>query len=355
MTLLSKTFLLIYLITTITFAQNQTKVLFIGNSLTYSNNLPGMLVELASAEGKNLEVDTWTLAGVSLRAHANSSDIYTKINQKKWDYVILQSDDITAFDDMYNIEINCINKLLTGIRSNHSESKVIYQMVFGLENGVDIPNEGKYSYEEYMNKIYTGTLYIANQLNLQIAPVGWAWKTARAEKSDIVLFAADGAHPALRGSYIGACVFYSTIFGERLSENTYHSMLSAEEAYYLQNLASETVLNDLVIWNLVTDIVSQKTLPIKIFLHNNYPNPFNPTTVIRYGIPNRSADLQSDLNVTLCIYDILGNLVATLQDGPQSPGYYERTWNAVNISSGIYFYILDAGSFRGIKKMILLK
>lgn len=106
-----------------------------------------------------------------------------------------------------------------------------------------------------------------------------------------------------------------------------------------------------------TRIDNPNEIPSEFILSQNYPNPFNPSTVIRYGIPSSvgTGHAVSSTNVTLKIYDILGNLTATLQDGSQSPGYYERTWNAGNLSSGIYFYLLEAGSFREIKKMILLK
>ena len=97
-------------------------------------------------------------------------------------------------------------------------------------------------------------------------------------------------------------------------------------------------------------------LPDNINLSQNYPNPFNPSTVIRYSIPTiQDANFASTTNVTLRIYDILGNEVATLVDEQQSPGFYERTWHAEDLSSGIYFYLLRVGSFVESKKMILLK
>ena len=97
-------------------------------------------------------------------------------------------------------------------------------------------------------------------------------------------------------------------------------------------------------------------IPKDYTLFQNYPNPFNPSTVIRYGIPTDVGNgLSPFRNVSLKIYDILGNEVATLVNEQQSPGYYEPTWNAKNMSSGIYFYVLQAGSFTESRKLILLK
>ena len=111
-----------------------------------------------------------------------------------------------------------------------------------------------------------------------------------------------------------------------------------------------------------TSLEGKNSLPEDIYLSNNYPNPFNPSTIIRYGIPAVDATMPSGrqnftstTNVTLRIYDILGNEIATLVNEQQSPGYYEQTWNANNLSSGIYFYMLTCGNHMITKKMNLLK
>ncbi len=83
-------------------------------------------------------------------------------------------------------------------------------------------------------------------------------------------------------------------------------------------------------------------------LEQNYPNPFNPTTNLRFTIP----ELRS---VTLKIYDLLGREVSTLVHQTLTPGVYSNEWNASMVSSGVYYYILTAGEFSSVKKMILLK
>jgi hypothetical protein len=92
--------------------------------------------------------------------------------------------------------------------------------------------------------------------------------------------------------------------------------------------------------------------PKEFVLYQNYPNPFNPNTVISYQLPVIS-------NVTLKVYDILGNEVATLVNEEKQAGVYEVEFNTEsgirNPVSGVYFYQLKAGSFSSIKKMILLK
>lgn len=88
--------------------------------------------------------------------------------------------------------------------------------------------------------------------------------------------------------------------------------------------------------------------PSNFLLEQNYPNPFNPSTVIRYQLP-----ISGD--VTLKVYDLLGNEVATLVNEYLPTGSYEVEFNASDLSNGIYFYKLQSGSFVETKKMILLK
>ncbi|MFA4923549.1 MAG: M4 family metallopeptidase, partial [Ignavibacteriaceae bacterium] len=101
----------------------------------------------------------------------------------------------------------------------------------------------------------------------------------------------------------------------------------------------------------VYDISTQ--VPDKFEVFQNYPNPFNPSTSITYSLPKSET-------VTLNVYDIVGRKIAELVNNLQNPGTYKVTWNGKNssgenIASGIYFYELNAGTFKSIKKMILLK
>jgi hypothetical protein len=83
-------------------------------------------------------------------------------------------------------------------------------------------------------------------------------------------------------------------------------------------------------------------------LYQNFPNPFNPTTIIKYLIPELSF-------VTLKVFDVLGNEIKTLLVEEKPIGSYEVEFDAIGLPSGIYFYRLQAGDFIETKKMILLK
>jgi hypothetical protein len=105
----------------------------------------------------------------------------------------------------------------------------------------------------------------------------------------------------------------------------------------------------------ITAIEPQKKtgLPEHFIVNNAYPNPFNPSTTISYGLPKNT-------HVKITVYDIRGRLVRTLQDGNQNAGYHRIIWNTQNtnggaVSSGIYIYRIEAEEFLGVGKLIYLR
>jgi len=83
-------------------------------------------------------------------------------------------------------------------------------------------------------------------------------------------------------------------------------------------------------------------------LYQNYPNPFNPRTIINY-------ELRITNEVDLSIYNVLGQKVATLISKKQTAGHHQVEWDASRYASGVYYYVLIAGEFRDVKKMVLIK
>ena len=92
----------------------------------------------------------------------------------------------------------------------------------------------------------------------------------------------------------------------------------------------------------------QGSIPNAFALHQNYPNPFNPSTTLRYDVPTPS-------HVTLRVYNVLGQVVATLVDEQQQPGYKSIEFTTGRIASGVYYYRLVAGSFVATKQMVVVK
>ena len=100
-------------------------------------------------------------------------------------------------------------------------------------------------------------------------------------------------------------------------------------------------------------IPTAQTMPTSFELNQNYPNPFNPETTIRYSIPEKS-------HVVMAIYNIHGDKIRTLRDGPENPSSHTVVWNGENglgtpVSSGIYLFHLKAGTYRKTIHLLLIR
>jgi hypothetical protein len=106
------------------------------------------------------------------------------------------------------------------------------------------------------------------------------------------------------------------------------------------------------VWNFRTGLVGitqpGNEIPLTYKVYDNYPNPFNPSTKIKFDLPKAGL-------VKLTVFDMLGREIETMVNENLSPGTYNAEWNAAKYSSGVYFYRIQADEFTEIKKMILVK
>ncbi len=100
--------------------------------------------------------------------------------------------------------------------------------------------------------------------------------------------------------------------------------------------------------DVVVNVEDEDILPLTYKLEQNYPNPFNPSTVIKFAVPQRT-------RVLVKIYDILGGELSTLVNEELDAGWYEETFNATALSTGVYIYRIQAGTYVNTKKMLLIK
>lgn len=98
----------------------------------------------------------------------------------------------------------------------------------------------------------------------------------------------------------------------------------------------------------ITDIGENSANPTLFMLYHNYPNPFNPSTKIKYSVPEEEF-------ISIKIYDALGNQISSVVNERKPAGVYEVEFNGSGLSSGVYYYKIEAGSFKQTKKMILNK
>lgn len=135
-------------------------------------------------------------------------------------------------------------------------------------------------------------------------------------------------------------------FHPTATNQTYNGVLT------IQNSDSTITVNLKGFSNMQTGVVNiSGGIPTEFSLMQNYPNPFNPTTKIRFAIPNNV----SGKNVVLKVFDLTGKEVATLVNGSFQTGFYEVGFDATGLSSGVYVYRLQAGSFVEQRKMTVIK
>jgi hypothetical protein len=162
--------------------------------------------------------------------------------------------------------------------------------------------------------------------------------------NDVFLFYGDGAGNFTSAEPAYGCEGAWNIYSADLNGDTKQDFVVTTGIGGENNIS--LLFNNTIINDVKTHIPSE--VPQEYSLQQNYPNPFNPSTTIEYSIP-------IDGNVTLKIYNVLGEAVYTLVNGYKQAGNYIVDFNAGRLSSGIYYYRLSADSYSSVKKMILLK
>ena len=225
--------------------ENDIKVLFIGNSLTYWNDMPGMFRTLAQMAGKDVYVRESTVGGSSIQFHASHPHTLDRIKLYDWDYVVLQeSSGKVAFPSTQPEIIPYFLILKEHIWRYCPSARVIMFMDWSPEDGVDLQSGGHLSYTEFQQLIHDGTRFLAYNLEFSIAPIGWGWKEVYENRPTINLIDADEIHPSRAGSYLQACMYFATFFQESPVGINYLGSVNSSTARYMQSIAADIVLSD---------------------------------------------------------------------------------------------------------------
>lgn len=245
--------------TTIVYAQ-QTSVLFLGNSYTYVNNLPQTLKDLALSLGDSIIFDSNTPGGYTFQGHSTNTTSIQKINQQAWDYVVLQEQSqLPSFSTgQVSAAVYPYARMLDSmILANDSCTETLFYMTWGRQNG-DASNCAAYppicTYDGMQQRLRESYMEMALNNHASVSPVGVAWKQVRDNYPSINLYQTDQSHPSIHGTYLAACVFYSSIFHRSSVGGIVSSGISTSDGLILQSLASHTVLDSLSLWQSNGDI-----------------------------------------------------------------------------------------------------
>ncbi|MEY3049995.1 MAG: hypothetical protein RL365_2033 [Bacteroidota bacterium] len=245
--------ILVLFITSLGFAQQQLSVLFIGNSYTYANDLPGMLVQIAAAMGDQVNVDSKTNGGFTFQMHAQDPISYQKINAQAWDYVVIQGqsqEPSFPYQQVNTQSLPFAMQLADSVYANHSCSQVNYFMTWGREVG-DPQWDSINTFHKMNARLRDAYLRIADSSTASVSPVGVAWRYIRDTQPSIQLYVGDGSHPSVAGTYLAASVFYVSLFHKAITPNlAYTAGLDAITAQHLVAAANIVVLDSMDTWML---------------------------------------------------------------------------------------------------------
>jgi hypothetical protein len=265
-------------------AQDTTRVLFIGNSYTYVNDLPNTFRQLGQAAGKVIIVDSNAPGGYTFNQHSTNATTLAKIAQGNWDYVVLQEQSQMPSFPPFQVESDVYpfaQKLDSLIHAADSCTKTIFYMTWGRKYG-DASNCGNYAplctYEGMQMRLRTSYMEMAQNNNAMVAPAGMAWRSSWYNDSTINLWSSDLSHPSLEGTYLTACTFYATLFKQNTLGLSYTAGLNANTASFLQHIADSTVLDSLTKWITYFDPASDTLINYTIDASNSMTVHFNGST-----------------------------------------------------------------------------
>ena len=235
------------------YAQDTTKVLFIGNSITYFNDMPQTFEDIANSKHDTTEVTVYAPGGTGFINHVNDANVYDHFRTGDWDYVVLQpgSNESPGYSEPIASTLERARQLKDSIFYHNPCAKIVF---YEISYGVWGNTEANLSqYNETMDLIRANLTQLADSTEQFFAPAGEALKTAWNANSNVMLWGGTGdIHPNAKGSYIIACAFYATIFNKQSLGTSVLGGVSEQEANQYQTIADTTVLNYLSDWRIGT-------------------------------------------------------------------------------------------------------
>lgn len=258
---MNKLFALVFsfLFCSLLYAQNDTlRVLFLGNSYTYYNNLPSLTQLFSASTNKTLIVDSNTPGGYTLDLHSRDSSSLSKISQGNWDAVVLQEQSQIPTIDFYRYSSmypSC-KRINDSIKKYNPCARVILYMTWGRRFGGQQCDNGNVNcspvftdFNHMQDSLESAYLALADTIYASVAPVGISWKNILNDTT-FVLHTADNSHPAYLGSYIAAATFYQILWNQSADSSSFQGSLSYSTSSYLKKVVDSTINNSILKWRL---------------------------------------------------------------------------------------------------------
>jgi len=216
------------------------RVLFVGNSFTYVNDMPGMVERLAAARpgATPVFVVSYTKGATQLAYWADDGGLQSLLREVHWNRVVLQEQSqIPSFpEQIRDSQMLPAASSLTA-RAGTAGARAVLFMTWGYRDG----NGAGDSFDAMQARLVDGYDQVARATGAQVAPVGLAWQQAHRLAPSLALWQDDGMHPSRAGSYLAACVFFEVLTGRSPVGDAYTAGLAGAEARFLQGVAHRTV------------------------------------------------------------------------------------------------------------------
>ncbi|MCK5592435.1 MAG: hypothetical protein KAI72_10810 [Candidatus Pacebacteria bacterium] len=221
----------------------QMNILFIGNSFTFFNEMPGMVKEMGLSNNWDITVEQIAYGGYSLSDYIedgsdSKEEVINKLNELTWDYVVLQDSSRKPLDneDDFLLSISILNDLIT----DKGAQTVLFSTWSYREESLQLQNTGL-TYIEFYNVLTNAYNLASSENDTLIAPVGTAFYNLTTEHPEIELLMLDNIHPTMEGSYVAAYIFYTLIISKEDNNEYKPTGISDEILVILREFAIEVL------------------------------------------------------------------------------------------------------------------
>lgn len=228
------------------------RILFIGSSyLNYAgNNVVEIFSEFCKAANREVIIEASMFGGFRLHRHLEYKPTIDKINSLGWDYVVLQGNSAyISKEKWHKYIIPRLEDLREIIKYNYDKTSVIYMMPWAYLDGLTFVEGETDNYDDMQLNIYNYSTKVATDIDIALAPAGWAWYQTRQKKYKAPLYLSDKNHQTISGAFLTAAVFYSTIFQEKAPYIEY-TLTADDDESFLRETAYTIVIDDLDLWNI---------------------------------------------------------------------------------------------------------
>ncbi len=368
-----KSLFLLLLITNCAIAQQQIKkVLFIGNSYTYVNDLPALLSNAAQSTGDSVIYDSNCIGGYTFQLHSTNATTLQKIAQGNFDFVVLQEQSQLPSFPISQVQSSVYpyaKTLDSLINVANPCTETVFYMTWGRKNGdaSNCPNWPPICTYSGMDSLLRMRYEnMANTNSALVSPVGAVWRYIRNNFPGIELYSADESHPSLAGSYAAACTFYSIVFRKDPTAITFASTLDSTDAANIRNAAKLVTYDSLGFWNVGdydvdVDFSYSYFSSTGIIFMNQTQNcdsilwDFGDGQQSNAGTPIHIYQQGGTYTVTLVGYRCNETDTFTLQVSTIQSGLYENQNNEVHISNISKSGIINLeGSLHEVKRVEII-